>query len=282
MFTLREVIEKIKDVVKDLDGLAFLAIIGSIASRGFSIHDVDLAVKVLEGWDKLDVICKLVLRLSEALKVPEDRIDVIDLDKADLEIKARTLREGVVIVDRGYLNELRREVESNYFEHRNYLKLSIREWIQGSDPSSIDLTIIKRRLDFIKEEVEFLENNVFTRSFEEVISSPIFKRVLERSFQLIVEAMIDVCRHISSAKGWLREYTAREAIRQCGIHGVIGERLCEELLKMMVLRNIIVHRYLDIDYQELYGQTKRLIALAREFEKNIIEYLRRETHNQSF
>lgn len=271
----QEIIDKVKSIAKEFKDIAFLAIIGSTITRGISFHDIDFAIKVT-GKRKYDTLYKLTLKLSKTLGIPEEQIDIVDIDRADIELKAKIIHESIVIVDKGYLNKLHSELSSKYQEHKEYLDISLREWLHNPNPSTIDIVIVKRRLDFIKEEIEFLEQHVLSKEESEVESSPILKRLLERSFQLITEAIIDTCRHIASAKGWLREYTAREAIKQCAEHKAISDKLAKTISNMITIRNIIIHRYLDIDYKELYKKAKNLKNITKEFEKSIVKYLRIE------
>ena len=270
------VLEELKDVVNRFPKIRFAALIGSIASKGYSRHDIDIAVKV-EGDEKYRILCRFIEELSDALGINEDKLDIIDIDRADLELKRRIISEGITIVGKGYLKGLMAEVSRSYPEHEEYLNLSIREWLAAHDPTSIDLTVIKRRMDFIRSELDFLNDYVLSKGIEEVKSSPILKRLLEGCYQLVVEAIIDVCRHIASAKGWGPAYSSRDFIHECSKHNVIPQRLAKELADCIRLRNIIIHRYLDIDYEQLYKEAERLTRLAKSFEKHLVEFLRRET-----
>ena len=161
-----------------------------------------------------------------------------------------------------------------------YTNLSIREWLTSKNPSSVDILVIKRRVDFIKSEIDFLEKQVLSRNISEVSLSPIFKRLLERSYQLVIEAIINICRHIVSTKGWGTACTSKDFISKCIEHGVIPKVLGEKLIRHIAMRSIIVHRYLDIDYKKLYIEARELAIITREFEKNITNFLRKSASNR--
>ena len=60
---------------------------------------------------------KLAIEISDILKAPADRIDVIALDMADIALKARVLEEGKLI----YVREreaLREWEKRTYLKHR--------------------------------------------------------------------------------------------------------------------------------------------------------------------
>jgi uncharacterized protein YutE (UPF0331/DUF86 family)/predicted nucleotidyltransferase len=272
-----EVVAKLHQLLAGFPEVVFAALFGTIATKGFSNHDADIAVKV-EAEDKYTTLATLVKKASEALGV-EEAIDIADLDRADPTLKARVLEEGVVIVDRkGFREKLLRELSQippNYWEHAN---LSLEEWLRSDNPS---IDAVKARIDFIKSEVEFLEEYVISKSVAEVKTSPILRRLLERGYQLIVEALIDVCRHVASAKGWRTAGTAKDYILECMRHGVIKATLAEELTRHTTLRNIIIHRYLAIDYERLYEEARRLLKHVEEFEKYVREFIRGELKDTS-
>jgi len=274
-----EVVAKLRQLLAGFPEVVFAALFGTLATKGFSDHDADIAVKV-EAEDKYATLIALVEKASEALGV-EGAIDVVDLDRADLMLKARVLEEGLVIVDRkGFREKLLRELGQVPPDYWEYAALSLEEWLRSDSPD-IDVGAVKARIDFIKSEAEFLEEYVLSKGVAEVGSSPVLKRLLERGYQLIVEALIDVCRHIASAKGWRTVGTAKDYVLECTRHGVIQAALAEELTRHMALRNVIVHRYLAIDYERLYEETKRLLKHVPEFEKCIREFIRKELKDVS-
>jgi len=141
-------------------------------------------------------------------------------------------------------------------------------------PTSIDVSVIKHRFDFVKSEIEFLENHILGKSAGEVKSSPILSRALERSYQLIVEALANIARHIVSSMSWSPCFTASECIKRLAEKNVIPEQLAEELVRRVKTRNILIHRYLEADYDELFSDTPKLIDLARNFERHVAGFLR--------
>jgi len=116
--------------------VAFLAVTGSIARRGFSVHDVDVAVKLSRAPDRYGALASILTGVSRALGVPEECIDLIDLDRADVELKAGILRDSIVVIDRGYYIELVKELEEVLREHGEPRELSIRGQLYPRDPTS--------------------------------------------------------------------------------------------------------------------------------------------------
>jgi len=166
-----ESFKKLEELSSKYPEVVFLAITGSIARKGFSMHDVDVAVKLSAVRDRYEVLTSVLTDISEILKVPEECVDLIDLDRADPEVKAGILRNSVVIIDRGYYEELVKEVENLLKEYGELRELSIKEWLYSQDPTSVDISIIKRRFDFVRSEVEFLKEQILGKPVDEVKNS---------------------------------------------------------------------------------------------------------------
>jgi len=273
------VVEGLREIARKHPEVIFLAITGSVARKGYSEHDVDVAVKL--GVDskprKYDVLAALISEISSILCVPEESVDIIDLDRADPEVKAEVVKNSIVVIDKGYYRKLVNELGNTLNEYGEYRELSIREWLSSEDPTTIDLGLIKRRFDFIRSEVSFLKEYVLTKDVDEVRGSPVLSRVLERSYQLLIEALVDISRHIVSVMGWGPCFTASEYVSRLAQHNVIPRELADEVVKRVRLRNIIIHRYLDIDYEELYNDAQKLIGLTKEYEKYVAIFLRKHT-----
>jgi predicted nucleotidyltransferase len=77
-----EVAPKIAKLLTRFPEVVFAALFGSLATRGLSGHDIDIAVKV-EGRDKYTSLARLFQELSDVLGVREEAIDIVDLDRAD-------------------------------------------------------------------------------------------------------------------------------------------------------------------------------------------------------
>ncbi|MCL7383757.1 MAG: DUF86 domain-containing protein [Thaumarchaeota archaeon] len=273
----KEVIPKIVHLLPRFPEVVFLVLFGSLATKNSRGHDIDLAVKI-EGSDKYETLARLVREISETLGVGEELIDIVDLDRADTMVKARVLQEGLVLVDKkNFKEKLHEELSQVNPDYWEYAVFSLREWLKLEDPTYIDVIVVKRRIDFIKSEIEFLEEYVLSKNVNDVKSSPILGRLLERGYQLIVEAIIDICRHLASVKGWRTAGVAKDYIMECVKHGVVDASLAEQLTHHIALRSIIIHRYLAIDYEKLYEEALKLTKHARDFERYLQEFISKES-----
>ncbi|MEM2210740.1 MAG: nucleotidyltransferase domain-containing protein [Nitrososphaerales archaeon] len=74
-------IESLRQLLNGYDVvLAYL--FGSVA-EGFSAHDVNLALK-LRSKEDFSIMVILISEIARALKVPENKVDIVDIEKAGL------------------------------------------------------------------------------------------------------------------------------------------------------------------------------------------------------
>lgn len=271
------VVKALREALEGRDRVVSAYLFGSVARESLSTHDVDVAL-VLDGRDRGGRACFLgclVSDLAKALGVNEDMVNVADLREADLYLKYKVLTEGVRVVGDGRVEEeLRRELNERYPEARQLLEMNLREWLASPDPPTLDPSILKRRMDFIRAEGDFLDREVLSKPQGEVVGSEVLKRLLERSVHMITEALLNICRHVVSAKGWGPAETYLDYLRLMAEHGAIPQNLADSLKRYVAWRNVITHRYLEIDHRELYEDSKELKRLTRWFERQVTKLLR--------
>ena len=265
------VIRKLREALSRRKEVKLAYLIGSIAERGFSYHDVDVAVLLdCDPGDKLRLLGEIHNDICKALSISDDRVDVVPIDDVDWHFKYKIVK-GIKLVDRDNANlQLIRELNAIYPELRLLLDLNLREWIRMDDPRSIDWGIVKKRIDYAFKATETL-NEILAKPLEEITSSTILKLAFERLVHTIVESILDVARHIVSVKGWGPAETYRDYIEILYKQGILPSELAQELYKFTTWRNILVHRYIEIDYSKLYEDSKKLADIVRKFEKQIIK-----------
>ena len=265
------VIRKLRETLSRRKEVKLAYLIGSIAERGFSYHDVDVAVLLdCDPGDKLRLLGEIHNDICKALSISDDRVDVVPIDDVDWHFKYKIVK-GIKLVDRDNANlQLIRELNAIYPELRLLLDLNLREWIRMDDPRNIDWGIVKKRIDYAFKATETL-NEILAKPLEEITSSTILKLAFERLVHTIVESILDVARHIVSVKGWGPAETYRDYIEILYKQGILPSELAQELYKFTTWRNILVHRYIEIDYSKLYEDSKKLADIVRKFEKQIIK-----------
>jgi uncharacterized protein YutE (UPF0331/DUF86 family)/predicted nucleotidyltransferase len=275
MSTARNLVELLKNTLRSDPRILLAYLIGS-HTRGVTgpLSDVDIA---LLTYGENGILTDVGSSIAKALGIPQDKVDIIDISKADLHFKYKVLSQGIKLVDRGqYEASIKKEVNQKYPEVQWLQATNVREWLNLPDPSSVDPIVIKKRLDTVKSEASFLKEEVLCKPANEVASSQILKRLLERSVHIIAEAILDVCRHTVSSKGWGPAETYKDYIELVAEHSMTPRGFAEKFKKFIEWRNVLFHRYLEINYQKLYRDAQDLTTLASQFERHVIEFLRQK------
>jgi len=74
----------------------------------------------------------------------------------------------------------------------------------------------------------------------------------ERWMHLVVECSIDLANHLIADRAWKSPSTNRETFQVLADNGVLEPELARRMEGWAGLRNILVHLYLEIDYEKLF------------------------------
>jgi len=137
-----------------------------------------------------------------------------------------------------------------------------REVIEGK------LDIIDRNLRFL-EEIKTLSPNQFVESYKDT-------QAAKYSLLEIMEACIDIANYIISVKGFRRAEEYSDMFKVLKEEGVIGKELATKLEDMARFRNLLVHRYGEIDNRRVLEIIKHNLKDIEEFEKEIEKFIQKE------
>ena len=102
------------------------------------------------------------------------------------------------------------------------------------------------------------------------------KRAVERSLQILVEIVIDVCQRILSRLGQSPATTGRDAVDRVIALGILGQ--LDAYSKMVQFRNFVVHRYEQVDNEILVDMVNRRLVDFESFRNEILAYVKRILH----
>ncbi len=75
----------------------------------------------------------------------------------------------------------------------------------------------------------------------------------ERYLQLAIECLLDIGNHIISDRGFRKPDTYAEILEILAENNIIHKELFDELEGMAAFRNVLVHDYLRLDLDRVYG-----------------------------
>jgi uncharacterized protein YutE (UPF0331/DUF86 family)/predicted nucleotidyltransferase len=273
--SISERMGKLREELLRDDNVLLAYVFGSYA-HGFTAPLSDVDVAVLLKDNSLGKLSDLLGRLAKALNVNEDFIDLVDLASAPLRLKYNVVERGFKLVDKGDFEEkLKEELVNNYPEARRLLD-SVYEECVGTLNCKVNKELLKSRIVEVLECIAALREDILSRSREQVATSRLYRSSMERYMHIAVEAMLDACRHIVSAKKLGIPETYKDLVKLLRDNGILPVELAAKMEEFVGLRNILVHRYIVIDHERLYEEAKVLIKVAEDFVNAMENLLKRE------
>lgn len=115
---------------------------------------------------------------------------------------------------------------------------------------------------------------------QEFLEDPYLRDIVERNLEVAAQACIDVANRIISIEQLEKPQDSYEAILRLGEAGVLPQDFAQKLAPLAGFRNILVHEYLDINWDEVYQNLQELGDLYR-FMDHIKDWLKREESSSS-
>jgi uncharacterized protein YutE (UPF0331/DUF86 family) len=127
---------------------------------------------------------------------------------------------------------------------------------------------IERRLDELSERLARLEP-LRDKSRSEFDQDPYLRDIVERNLEVAAQSCIDISHRIISLEGARKPIDYYDAILRMGELSVLPADFARHLAPLAGFRNVLVHEYLTVDWDEVYGTLHRLEDLER-----FAEYIR--------
>jgi uncharacterized protein YutE (UPF0331/DUF86 family) len=120
---------------------------------------------------------------------------------------------------------------------------------------------IERRLNELSERLARLEP-FRARTRAEFDADPYLRDIVERNLEVAAQCCIDISNRIISLQDAPKPRDYYEAILRLGELGVLPPELAQRLAPIAGLRNVLVHEYINVDWDEIYRNLQQLDDLA--------------------
>ncbi len=143
---------------------------------------------------------------------------------------------------------------------------------KGWRDMELDKELIQLRIDIIERNLEEIKKIVdegyekFKGSFRDELAS---KHALLES----IEACIDITNHIIVTKGFRRPMDYKDVFVILEENRILDRNLSEKLQEMAKFRNLLVHRYAEIEKEKLFKIMKINVDDIRDFIGRILRYM---------
>jgi len=129
------------------------------------------------------------------------------------------------------------------------------------------------------ERIENLENNIMglkeiklTKTKQEILENRLDEWALRYGLFESIQIIIDISCHLASKYNLGSVKSYKECIEKLCEFEYIDKPLCEHLVQMAGLRNILIHEYVGIDKEKLYSFLDMVDDMAKFIEK-VSEYI---------
>lgn len=116
---------------------------------------------------------------------------------------------------------------------------------------------IERRLDELNERLARLEP-LKDRSRADFDEDPYLRDIVERNLEVAAQCCIDICHRIISFEKARKPNDYYDAIIRMGELGVLAPDFARTFAPIAGFRNILVHEYLGLNWDEVFDNLKRL------------------------
>ena len=131
---------------------------------------------------------------------------------------------------------------------------------------------IERRLDELNERLTRLQP-LREKSRAEFDRDPYLRDIVERNLEIAAQCCIDISHRIISLEKAQKPQDYYEAIIRMGELGILPVDFAGKLAPIAGFRNILIHEYLSVDWNEVYNHLRDLKDIIR-FAELIREWLR--------
>ena len=134
---------------------------------------------------------------------------------------------------------------------------------------------IEKRLDELRERLTRLEplREKNRLDFDE---DPYLRDIVERNLEIAAQCCIDICHRIVSLEKSQKPADAHEAILRMGDLNILDAHFAKRFAPIAGFRNILVHEYVGLNWDEIYSNLQRLEEIER-FAEAIAHWVRNRT-----
>ena len=136
---------------------------------------------------------------------------------------------------------------------------------------SAEFSGLERRLDELSERLARLQP-LRNRDRAEFDQDPYLRDIVERNLAVAAQCCIDISHRIISIEGSRKPVDYYDAILCMGELGVLQADFARHLAPVAGLRNVLVHEYVAVDWDEVYDALHRLEDLER-FDRSVRRWL---------
>jgi uncharacterized protein YutE (UPF0331/DUF86 family) len=110
-------------------------------------------------------------------------------------------------------------------------------------------------------------------TYEEFTANYLYTNTAERSFQIAIQAAIDVGSMILADESYEIPNTYADIFSALAEIGVLPETFAQKMVGMVKFRNVLVHLYLQVDLRRVYRYLQENLEDFEQFIRYVSDWL---------
>jgi len=111
---------------------------------------------------------------------------------------------------------------------------------------------------------------------DEYLDDMVTRRAVERTFVTLIQACIDLARHIRTAENLQSGNSSKAEIEAIERAGIITTETSEVIVEAVGFRNVLAHQYDDVDHRIVYDVLHDDLHWFERFQQEVAQWLRDE------
>lgn len=136
----------------------------------------------------------------------------------------------------------------------------------------VDEAIVVDKLDLVNEYTNDLKR-MRGMSKEEYLDDLVTRRAVERTLLNLIQSCIDLAQHLRSSLNRSPGGTSKQEIEALGDAGVISVQTQERMEEAVGFRNVLAHRYGDVDHEVVYEVLHDDLHWFDQFQREVAQWL---------
>ena len=116
---------------------------------------------------------------------------------------------------------------------------------------------------------------ILPKSFDDYVRSIEKRRACERLLQIAVEAVIDICAMLVQGLRLGLPAEEDDVFEKLAQHGVLSQKMVENLRRMKGFRNILVHEYGRVDDRIVFDVAVNRLCDFEDFKREVLATLQK-------
>ena len=137
---------------------------------------------------------------------------------------------------------------------------------------NLDYDMIYEHLRNIQESLTILEQ-MRDIPYSDLMEDTITYWAMERGLERCIQNVLDIGSHILASTGAELPSYYRQILLRLGEEGIVPQEFAERIAPMAGFRNLLVHEYLQIDFNKTYEILQNHLEDFRTFASYIVEFL---------